>query len=75
MQGNTHTFRRPAALTAAVAAMLLSIPLASAGQVGSQSSCQSNQTYAQAVRAGQLPAIVAALHGGAATGSVVLTSC
>jgi hypothetical protein len=33
---------------------------------GNDTTCQANHTYQQAVRAGELPAIVAALHGGGA---------
>lgn len=85
MDGTTHALRLTA-LAAALAAMLLLIPLANAGQRTSRpgqdgwyysvlhagksraartrSSCQASHTYQQAVEAGDLPAIIAALHGG-----------
>lgn len=34
------------------------------GSAPSHSSCQASHTYQQAVNAGELPAIIAALHGG-----------
>jgi hypothetical protein len=110
MDGDTHILQRIAALAVVLVAMLLVIPLASAGRRNSQpardgwyytvlsagkarvashdadgwyysvlgvgnaarsaarshTTCQANHTYQQAVRAGALPAIVAALHGGSA---------
>jgi hypothetical protein len=63
------------ALAVALAAMLLAIPLAYGGQRSARSSCAANSTYQQAVRAGDLPAIVAALHGGAPARDRALTSC
>jgi hypothetical protein len=67
--------RRTAAIAAALAAIMVFIPPAGAGQRQSRSACHTNATYRQAVRAGELPAIVAALHGGAPVAGVVLTSC
>jgi hypothetical protein len=49
--------------------------VAATASAGGGSSCHSNRTYEDAVKAGQLPAIVAALHGGATPSSVSLLSC
>lgn len=41
----------------------------------SSSFCKTNRIYQQAMRAGELPAIVAALHGGAAPAGISLVGC
>lgn len=43
--------------------------------VGQRSSCQTNRTFAQAARAGVMPAIMAALHGGAPPAVNSLLAC
>jgi hypothetical protein len=43
---------------------VLHLGTATRSAAGNGSSCRTNRTYQHAVRAGELPAIVAALHGG-----------
>ena len=50
-------------LIVAVAALTA---LATTASARSRSSCQTNRTFMQASRAGALPAVYSALHGGAA---------
>ena len=48
-----------------VTAVCALVAVATTASAGSASSCQTNRTFAQASRDGALPAIYAALHGGA----------
>jgi hypothetical protein len=60
--GMEVTMRTIVCLVMAVSALAA---VSSTASAGSASSCQTNSTFEQAARNGALPAVYAALHGGA----------
>lgn len=55
-----------------VTAVGLAAAMATTASAGSSPSCHANHTFAQAARAGALPAVYAALHGAALPQASVL---